>query len=130
VGRRCGKGAVPRPTSVDRWGRHSCLPWAGRNACPTGLKNLSIQVGRSSRFDLRRCENVGIRRKRPSPGKRQPYNLLSHPIAVVQYVSMKEVATTDPLQNPEALLSFGVAGCIVSVPPTAVNYPSLAGRLD
>ena len=20
---------------ADRWGRHSCLPWAGKNACPT-----------------------------------------------------------------------------------------------
>jgi hypothetical protein len=34
---------VPRPTSVDRWGRHSCLPWAGRNACPTGLKTCRFR---------------------------------------------------------------------------------------
>jgi hypothetical protein len=31
---------VKNPTSIDRWGRHSCLPKTGKNACPTDRKLL------------------------------------------------------------------------------------------
>jgi hypothetical protein len=28
-------GPADCQTPADKWGRHSCLPWAGKNACPT-----------------------------------------------------------------------------------------------
>ena len=35
---RVANADLPR---LDGWGRHSCLPWAGKNACPTRLPRAS-----------------------------------------------------------------------------------------
>ena len=46
---------VPRPTSIDRWGRHSCLPIDRQECLPHCLCNPSFQVGWGTRVPRGKC---------------------------------------------------------------------------